>query len=625
MKKYLLLTLIFFVAVTVAYAVGTPRVYGQVCVLSDGSMPPVNNTGTTHNPDYIVRATITETGETLGTDMGTPVASLRLFKAGNGTTVPYDVRTFLQLGTFPTQWVAGQHVLMWVKHIPTDQVTTWTLEIPAGTATITITNPTQVIPPAVIQDTWTYNLQVNGPAGTAVTGPGTYAGTIPQLFTCTTEVNDLLGNWTVPAPPAGFTWAVNPILVQASDFTGAKVDHVFSATIEFALVPIPDTYTLHVTAMGPATMIFKNGISTGQMAPWDFTGAAAADLIGTYSMDPMGLPAGWHWEPATIEVVATDFVAAKSAQIGLGTMSNGAKVAYAHTINFTQMENPPVIVPVDPATLPAGYPLTNVVNAAYVVTWTGVHDLFIARTPTDTGALAYIGGAWLAPDGAPDWTWLNVNFDAKAPVPVVVFGPTLPVELSSFTGIMTAEYFVQLNWTTQSETNLIGYRVLRSEGTDVAQATNMTPVLIDAYNESTTHNYSFTDGEVENHTVYNYWLESVEMDGSSEFHGPVSVLVEHEVPPVVPTQTSMRNAYPNPFQVNGNTTIEVAVKEADAGTVTIYNILGQVVKTYSVNPGINNLTWNGKDSKGNTCGSGIYFYRLSTPSMNKTMKMVIVK
>jgi hypothetical protein len=40
---------------------------------------------------------------------------------------------------------------------------------------------------------------------------------------------------------------------------------------------------------------------------------------------------------------------------------------------------------------------------------------------------------------------------------------------------------------------------------------------------------------------------------------------------------------------------------------------------------LNNLNWNGKDSKGNVCGSGIYFYKLSTPSMNMTKKMVIVK
>ena len=296
------------------------------------------------------------------------------------------------------------------------------------------------------------------------------------------------------------------------------------------------------------------------------------------------------------------------------------------------MVNPPAGVTVVPGG-DNGMPGTDTGQAAlvYTITATGVWDVKVWRLSHYPPWYVYINNAQYTagPIMADYYIFENVDFDAIRGSLVITIDDnadqTLPVELSSFTGTMTAEYFVQLNWTTQSESNLIGYRVMRSEGTDVAQAINMTPVLIDAYNESTTHNYSFTDTEVENNMLYNYWLESVEMDGTSQYHGPVSVSVEHEVPPVVPTQTTMRSAYPNPFNVNGNTTIEVAVKEGDAGNVTIYNILGQVVKTYTVNPGNNNLTWNGKDFRGNSCGSGIYFYRLSTPSMNKTMKMVIVK
>ncbi|NLO12449.1 MAG: T9SS type A sorting domain-containing protein, partial [Candidatus Cloacimonetes bacterium] len=41
--------------------------------------------------------------------------------------------------------------------------------------------------------------------------------------------------------------------------------------------------------------------------------------------------------------------------------------------------------------------------------------------------------------------------------------------------------------------------------------------------------------------------------------------------------------------------------------------------------GQHKLNWNGRDSRGNSVGSGIYFYKLSTPSTNQTKKMVIVK
>lgn len=202
---------------------------------------------------------------------------------------------------------------------------------------------------------------------------------------------------------------------------------------------------------------------------------------------------------------------------------------------------------------------------------------------------------------------------------------TLPVELSSFNAVLTAQYFVKLTWISQSETNLNGYRVYRSENTELVNATMITPIIISATNTSSTQVYSIEDREVAFGNTYWYWLESVENDGSSAFHGPTSVFVEGEVPPVLPQATTMRSAYPNPFKAASTTTIEVAVKEGESGSLTIYNVLGQVVKTYSLNQGIHNLKWNGKDSKGNLCSSGIYFYKLSSPTMNQTKKMVIVK
>ncbi|MBP7205146.1 MAG: T9SS type A sorting domain-containing protein, partial [Candidatus Cloacimonetes bacterium] len=150
----------------------------------------------------------------------------------------------------------------------------------------------------------------------------------------------------------------------------------------------------------------------------------------------------------------------------------------------------------------------------------------------------------------------------------------------------------------------------------------ITPILIPAANTSTTHTYSITDDSVEIGDTYFYWLEAVDYQ-SSNFHGPVSVTVTGNVPPVLPEITSLKSAYPNPFKAN--TTIEVSVKAGENGTMTIYNVAGKAVQTYNVTEGTHNLIWNGKDSSGNACGSGIYFYKLTTPSFNQTRKMIIVK
>jgi hypothetical protein len=213
----------------------------------------------------------------------------------------------------------------------------------------------------------------------------------------------------------------------------------------------------------------------------------------------------------------------------------------------------------------------------------------------------------------------NIGFSFYAITPC-----TVPVELSSFTAVLTTENNVNLNWVSQSEIIMLGYRVYRSETNDQAGSVLITPTMIPATNTSTTQTYNVTDDEVEIDHTYYYWLESVDM-GSSQFYGPVSMIVQGEVPPVLPETSSIKSAYPNPFKSNGSTSIDVSVKEGENGTVTVYNIIGQAVRTFQVTEGNHTIVWNGKNANDETCGSGIYFYKLSTPSVNQTKKMVIVK
>ena len=196
----------------------------------------------------------------------------------------------------------------------------------------------------------------------------------------------------------------------------------------------------------------------------------------------------------------------------------------------------------------------------------------------------------------------------------------VPVELSSFTATLTAQNYVQLTWVSQSESQMVGYRVYRNTSNTQATSVLVDTPLVPATNTSTMQTYSATDTEVEIGTTYFYWLEAVDYN-SSTYHGPVSVTVEGDVPPVLPELTTMKNAYPNPFK--GNTIIEVGLKAGETGTVTIYNLSGQVVRTFAVTEGNHSLNWNGRDANGQSCGSGIYFYRLNTPSLNQTRKLIL--
>ncbi len=260
--------------------------------------------------------------------------------------------------------------------------------------------------------------------------------------------------------------------------------------------------------------------------------------------------------------------------------------------------------------IPAG--LSYVVNPANTCTI----DLTVTASAANVGS-------WLVTIIATDNGTPNLSAGNEFEI-VIEDEENVPVQLSSFVATLTAQNYVNLAWASQSESNMLGYRVYRNDTPNDDSSILITPVLIPATNTSELHTYNLTDIEVEIGSTYYYWLEGVNVN-TSQFFGPISIVVQGEVPPVMPEIAALKNAYPNPFKANSSTTIEVALKAGENGTVTIYNVQGKMVKTFSVSEGTHNIVWNGMDSQNNACSSGIYFYKLNSPSLNQTKKMVILK
>ncbi len=201
----------------------------------------------------------------------------------------------------------------------------------------------------------------------------------------------------------------------------------------------------------------------------------------------------------------------------------------------------------------------------------------------------------------------------------------LPVEMTSFTATLTAQMLVNLQWTTESETNNLGFNIYRSTNTILSGSTKMNQTVISGNNSSVTHTYNFLDPEVVVGTTYYYWVENVDMNGASHFSNYVSVAVVGADLPIIPPFSALKNAYPNPFKVNTITKIEFDVKTGETATLTIYNTRGQVVQSYTRTAGSQTISWNGQDNHGQECSAGVYFYKLSTPSCNKTKKIVVLQ
>jgi len=107
---------------------------------------------------------------------------------------------------------------------------------------------------------------------------------------------------------------------------------------------------------------------------------------------------------------------------------------------------------------------------------------------------------------------------------------------------------------------------------------------------------------------------------------PTPSAVEDEEGSSTPKDFELDQNYPNPF--NNQTVIKFNLRRAAEVSLTIYNILGQKVRTLAegrMNAGSQTIGWDGKDDKGNDLSSGIYFYQLKAGQLTETKRLVLLK
>lgn len=221
-------------------------------------------------------------------------------------------------------------------------------------------------------------------------------------------------------------------------------------------------------------------------------------------------------------------------------------------------------------------------------------------------------------DGASAFSdWLSVQTTEQ----------TLPVQLTSFTAAQINLDFVRLRWATESETNLLGYHILRGENSEPLSARIISP-LIPAGNSSQPKQYSFDDHDLTTPGTYYYWLEVAEITGSSETFGPV---VQHynpntEEPHSPPVMSGFTMIHPNPF--SSSVLLKFSTPTTSTVGLSIYNIRGQRVREFEF-PGVpgaeHALQWDGLDSQGDSCPSGVYWAVLQIGETKHIRKLTLSK
>jgi len=243
----------------------------------------------------------------------------------------------------------------------------------------------------------------------------------------------------------------------------------------------------------------------------------------------------------------------------------------------------------------------------------------------------YFGTYTVELEGYGPWGPTSAYVSPAAENGVVIFsssyGPTVPIELSSFTATISADNFVNITWITQTETGVRGYYILRNSTDELTMATTISG-LIPATNTSQTMSYVFTDDELQEEGTYYYWLLNSDLDGHDYYYGPSSIFytIPGEGIPEPPEITTLGPVYPNPF--NPNTVIPFKLKESDSVNLRIYNNRGKEVKHYvlgDLQAGYHQVGWDGRDNSGQALPSGIYHIMMQAGKNSYKVKAVLMK
>ena len=118
----------------------------------------------------------------------------------------------------------------------------------------------------------------------------------------------------------------------------------------------------------------------------------------------------------------------------------------------------------------------------------------------------------------------------------------------------------------------------------------------------------------------NYFFDYTDESGRYEIIPSVVYVAEDK-----PIPFTLRQNFPNPF--NPSTTIPFSLDNSGHIRLTIYNVMGQEIKTLVDgyrSSGMHTVVWDGRDADGKAAASGLYLYRLTYGDKSESRKMLLL-
>ena len=84
--------------------------------------------------------------------------------------------------------------------------------------------------------------------------------------------------------------------------------------------------------------------------------------------------------------------------------------------------------------------------------------------------------------------------------------------------------------------------------------------------------------------------------------------------------------YPNPF--NPSTSIEFSLPAREKVSLKVFDVSGRLVRTLVDGPlsdGVHRYTWDGRNQRGSSVSSGVYFYVLRSETIRQSRKAVLLR